>query len=91
MDGQNNGYVIPPEPAPKRSNVLGIISMILGIAGAASFFFGLPFGLAATILAAADRRRWGTFSPMSRTGFICGLIMTILWAALFAAAIILGF
>ena len=76
---------IRTEP-PKPGKALGLISMILGIAGIATLNGGLS--VAAVVTGVADRYARGSFSRTSKTGFILGIVAESILVLCGAALII---
>ena len=72
------------QPQPRKKNILGIFSLILGILG---MVYVPACGIAAIVTAYAAKKEHGAHSPASRAGLILGWVGFGLFALLCAILI----
>lgn len=84
MDGQNNNF---QQPAPKQTNVLAIISLVVGILsivlGCCSGWVGIILGIAGIVCAVLANKQGKT--GLATAGLICsivGIVLGVLWIVL---------
>lgn len=84
--GQGQTYYPPMQNQPSR---LGLVAMILGIAGLATCT--LECSVAAIILACFAKSRDGEYNVRSKTGLITGIVGAALSVVMMVVEVLLGF